>query len=149
LRQQIALERAFNAYSSELATILSPLLGQYGQTAEDRHVQSIAAAHPDYQTLTPGIVGWVEAQPAFVKNAYKQVLTEGATQDVVDLISTYKAAHGMAASAAPAPVAPTPAAQAAAAALAPVAARRSDPPAGAPDLNDFDSAFAEAARSLL
>ncbi len=146
IRQQIAMERAFNAFSTELAKVLSPMLGQYGKTAEERHVNAIAQAHPDYQAITPGIMAWVDKQPPFLKQTYTQVLTDGDTRDVIDLIGAYKSLHSAAPAAQPASA---PVSAAAAAALAPVAARRSDPPAGKPDENDFDSAFAEAARSLM
>jgi len=145
IRQQVAMERAFNAFSTELAKVLSPMLGQYGKTAEERHIGAIAQAHPDYQTITPGIMAWVNKQPQFLKDTYTRVLTDGETRDVIDLIGAYKSLH----SAAPASAASVAPSAAAAAALAPVATKRSDPPAGKPDENDYDSAFAEAARSLL
>ncbi|MGC9239759.1 MAG: hypothetical protein ACP5D5_08870, partial [Acidithiobacillus sp.] len=145
LRQQVAMQRAFNAFSQELAKVLSPLFNQVTEVSQDRHVQQIAKAHPDYEQLTPKVVEWVSQQPAFVRDAYQRVLYEGATQEVIDLLNFYKQQAGATAPSAPQP---DPKATAAAAAMAPVQSKRTTPAPTQPDPNDFASAFMEAVRSV-
>ncbi len=148
LRRQVDITRALNAFAGELGKILQPVLATSQQYASVSHEQAIASAHPDYREVTPGLLAWVEKQPGFVKAAYNDVLQNGGTRDVIDLLSAYKQTVGAAQTpaSAPAPAAAPASQQAAAAALAPVGSRRGQVPTGEVDPNDYDAAFAEAAK---
>lgn len=151
LHTQVVMGRALQQFALNIAQTLAPLVESVNAYRGETHESAIARAHPDYAALTPDLVNWVNTRPAFARDAYTQTLQNGGTQAVIELLSEFKEATGRnktapaeAPASAPAPVVPNPAAQA----LAPVTAKRSSPPRGAPDPNDFDGAFAEAAQTL-
>lgn len=126
------------------------------------HTQQVAGLVPDYKAEEEEAVGtWVETQPDYLRDAYKQVMQTGTSEQVADLIGRYRAASGVApapaapaaptAPAAPAPAAPaapgratelSEAAKQAAGSLAPVSSERTNVDVSG-DLTgqDFDSAF--------
>ena len=152
LRQ--ARAETLKAVTSTLDPVLQPVVQTVRQTEAERHYAAIVAAHPDYPQLYENIVGWIDKQPAYVKNAYLQVAQNGSSADVVDLITRFKQGSKPAEPAKVAATAPTtkppadlPAdAKQAASSLAVVASQRSVAPK-AIDKDDFDSAWAEAIRS--
>ena len=151
LHTQVVMGRALQQFALNIAQTLAPIVESVNAYRGETHESAIARAHPDYAALTPDLVNWVNTRPSFVRDAYTQTLQNGGTQAVIELLSEFKEATGRnktapaaAPASAPAPVVPNPAAQA----LAPVTAKRSSPPRGAPDPNDFDGAFAEAAQTL-
>lgn len=151
IRQTAAMQQALGAFSKQLGEFLAPILAQVGQQATQSHEQAIAAAHPDFQTISPALVAWVGEQPPFMRDTFNKVLSEGTTQQVVDLLTHYKRSVGQAAPAAVASAtapAVNPATQQAAAALAPVQSGRGAPSSKKADPDDFDGAFAEALSAL-
>lgn len=148
LRQQVAMQQAFGAFAQQLSEYLGPILAQVGQQAIASHEQQLAAAHPDYREITPRVVEWVDQQPPFLRQTFEQVLREGTTQQVVDLLTHFKRVSGAAPAAPAAAPAPAPAQAAAAAALAPVRTQRAAPAPRQVDMDDFDGAFAEALKAV-
>jgi hypothetical protein len=124
------------------------------QMQGDQHYNQLVEAHPDYDTIHADVIGWIEKQPEYLKNAFTHVAQEGSTQDVIDMISRFKAETGVSTdqgqSQTPrtrqAPRArkrqPDEAKQAAQS-LGVVNSQRSSTP-GVEDPNDFDSAWNEA-----
>jgi hypothetical protein len=156
------LKYVFGQVQSQLA----PLQQQLGQVGNTLHLGEVKALVPDYNENLEADVGkWVEEQPTYLQSAYKQVMQQGTSEEVADLIGRYRAATGTAAPAptpapTPAPAGTAPAAAPAAAApaaktgtelsqaakqavasLAPVGSERTQAPAGE-DPQDYSSAFA-------
>lgn len=155
---QAHVGNALARQSQEFNAILAPLVAQANRAEVNSHEGAIHAAHPDANTIAPAVVEWIKTQPALYQPMLNQVIQQGSTQQVVDLLNQYKAAIGQTSAApvapassvpsSPAPAKPSAAPALAAAALAAVpAAQRSKPAAGADPL-DFDAAFEEASGLL-
>src|ERR1043166_6881707 len=134
----------------EMAPWLQQLQTGYQTLAERTHLSDLYNSVEDYDAIRDKVVEWAENQPPYLKKAYQNVIKEGTVEEVQDLVARWRQAN-MPNSSAPAAakpaVEPSPAVKQAAASLAPVKTKRSaiiqtDDPA------DFDSAFAEAAKSI-
>lgn len=137
------------AVMSALNPVLAPITQNYQQTVGEQHYNAIVAAHPDYQEIYDDVVGWIDKQPNYMKNAYTEVAKNGSSADVIDLISRYKQATGVQ-TPKPAPAKPKPAAaelpdeaKQAASSLGVVTSQRTVVPK-VTDPGDFDSAWDEA-----
>lgn len=144
-------QKIMQEMSQQIEPMVSPAVQFAQQTQADQHVQQLEAAHPDYATIYNDIVGWVDGQPEYLKNAYTQVAQNGSTQEVIDLISRFKAETGKAQPEKPQPKAEKrdrtlpDEAKKAAASLGVVNSQRSAQ-AKAEDPNDFEGAWADATR---
>jgi hypothetical protein len=136
------------AYMNNQLGTVSPAVQNLVQA---QHVNAITTAHPDIQTVLPQVEAWVAGQPELLKKPFEAVLKEGSTQEVIDLVAHYKAQVKPVVPVTPAtpaaPVAPAvPAAQIAA--VRTVRSGRVTPSAkGAPDPDDYEGAWAEAAQA--
>lgn len=149
---------------SEVEKHTRPLFEQLRTVGNTLHMGELKQAVPDYsESLEAEVAAWVDTQPAYLQGAYKQVMQQGTSDEVADLIGRYRAATGTApapapASAAPQVPAPAPAkpaqtelssaAKQAAESLAPVSGDRSQVPQGE-DPMDFASAFARYAAETM
>ena len=124
------------------------------QMQGDQHYNKLVEAHPDYDTIHADVVGWIEQQPEYLKNAFTHVAQEGSTQDVIDMISRFKAETGVSTNQGQSQTPRTrqaprarkrqpDEAKQAAQSLGVVNSQRSSTP-GVDDPNDFDSAWNEA-----
>jgi hypothetical protein len=149
---------------TEVSKHTAPLIKQV-QTLQEQlrsvtntlHVGELKAAVPDYSdSLESEVASWVDTQPAYLQAGMKQVMQQGTSEEVADLIGRYRAATGTAPAApaaTPAPAKPaqtelSSAAKQAAASLAPVSSDRSQVPQGQ-DPGDFASAFARYAAETM
>lgn len=87
-------QRIMQEMSQQIEPMVTPAVQFAQQSQAQQHVQQLEAAHPDYATIYDDIVGWVDEQPEYLKNAYTQVAQNGSTQEVIDLISRFKAETG-------------------------------------------------------
>lgn len=143
---------------TEVHNFIAPALQQVNAMGNTLHTQELSNAVPDYSPdLEVQVAKWIETQPAYLQAPYLQVMQQGTSEEVADLIGRYRGATGTApAPAAPAPAggaapAPTPKAPAqtelsnlakqAAESLAPVSSDRTQVPVGE-DPQDFQTAFA-------
>jgi hypothetical protein len=131
----------------------TPLINSHLKSEATSFRGAVLKAHEDYDAVYPKLDGWIKAHPAYLQSGLLKAYNEGTAEEVIDLVSRYKQANGVKPQAA-APAAPEqgetkkPAA-AAAAALAPVDTKRTTPKPSGDDPNDYDSAFDEAAASLM
>lgn len=146
----------------EIGAHVAPLFDQLRTVGNHLHTQELSQKVEGYSAAEEdAVVAWVDSQPSYLQTAYKQVMQNGTSDEVADLIGRYRASTGAAptappaaaAPAAPAPTAPAPApaaapaselsdaAKQAVASLAPVSGERSAVPQGE-DKGDFDNAFA-------
>jgi len=138
----------------EVAKYTQPLFEQMRTVGNTLHMGELKQAVPDYsEALEADVAKWIDTQPGYLQNGMKQVMQQGTSDEVADLIGRYRVASGtVTAPAAPAAQAPTApgkpaktelssAAKQAAESLAPVSGDRSQIPAGE-DPDDFVSAFA-------
>lgn len=125
------------------------------EQAQAAHLAKIKDAHKDFDVLVPKIPEWIKTQPAILQPRLQQVYEAGDTQSVIDLFTMYKDSTGMNKPAESAEVIAAREAKEEAAkkardeaqSMTPVKSSRTvtAPRAGAPDPNDFEGAFKEAA----
>ena len=132
----------------------TPLINSHLKSEATSFRGAVLKAHEDYDAVYPKLEGWIKTHPAYLQSGLLKAYNEGTAEEVIDLVSRYKQANGVKPQAA-APAAPEqgetkkPAAAVAAAALAPVDTKRTTPKPSGDDPNDYDSAFDEAAASLM
>lgn len=128
---------------------LAPLRAKEQAEAADAHVSAVLAAHPDAGSIAQSVEldNWIKAQPSYLQPAMRQVQEGGTTEQVIELISNFKAATGATQAAAPGHKQAAQAAQEAISRVtAPVPASLSDIPGGRPGdvtLNDRMASMSE------
>ena len=141
-----------NYIFSQFAQHMVPVQQTLQAVAERSHLSDLEAQVNDYGDIRDKVINWAAQQPAYLQGAYSRVIQQGTTEEVVDLISRYRASTG--ANISPNPVsAPAPkaepklsdAAKQAAAALAPVRSKRTAT-SNVVDPQDFESAFSQFAQ---
>lgn len=102
LREQLKAE-LLSEVRAELKAELAPIQQRHAKTANDAHLGAIYAAHPDADSLVESkeLNDWIEAQPAFVRKAYRDVLSPtpgvgGSAEQVIEFFDTFKRATGKA-----------------------------------------------------
>jgi hypothetical protein len=101
--QTLAAEAAGKS-KSEMAAELEPLKQHMAHQAAEAHFNAINAKHPDVGSIVESTEfnRWVDAQPSFVRDAYKVVLEKGTATQVVEMLDTYRTANPAKSAAAPA-----------------------------------------------
>ena len=128
---------------------LAPLRAKEQVASADAHVSAVLAAHPDAGSIAQSVEldNWIKAQPSYLQPAMRQVQEGGTTEQVIELISNFKAATGATQTAAPGHKQAAQAAQEAISRVtAPVPASLSDIPGGRPGdvtLNDRMASMSE------
>lgn len=128
---------------------LAPLRAKEQVASADAHVSAVLAAHPDAGSIAQSVEldNWIKAQPSYLQPAMRQVQEGGSTEQVIELISNFKAATGATQTAAPGHKQAAQAAQEAISRVtAPVPASLSDIPGGRPGdvtLNDRMASMSE------
>jgi 2',3'-cyclic-nucleotide 2'-phosphodiesterase (5'-nucleotidase family) len=134
---------------AEIAKVVSPIKEITDTLAQRTHYQDIEQKIGQYDdSLRDQVESWMKTQPDYLQSAYQQVIDQGTSEQVADLVARFRKETGQAPQSA---AAPKPAgakggtelsapAKQAAAALEPVETKRtvieqSDDP------NDFDKAF--------
>lgn len=81
---------------AELDKELAPLKVQHAQTAVEAHFAKIEAAHPDVDSIAQSaeLEAWISKQPSFVRDGFKAVIDHGTADQVIEALTTYKAASG-------------------------------------------------------
>ncbi len=151
LRRRAEYRDLVNHVFSEVAKELGPVAQTLRTLSERAHLTDLRESVDDYDDVRDKVIDWVNNQPSYLQTAYKHVIQQGTPMEVADLVSRYKTETGISA---PMPT-PAPkmeselplATKQAVASLAPVSSKRSTV-VTTPDLNDFDGAFAEAAKGL-
>lgn len=149
---QAALANQKREILTQVQQQMAPIQQATVKSQEAMHWGSIAAAHPDYQTVANALPAWIESQPFKVAQKYMHAYQGGSTAEVVELITAYKQAIG---STGAAPAHPASSAVQATPRVAPVSkaalAATAAPPKAqrstvttSRDPGDFESAFAEA-----
>jgi hypothetical protein len=131
----------------QVGAVVTPLAASVAANDAERHETAIRAAHPDADEVVPLVGEWIKKQPAYLQAAYQKVYDDGSTKEVNDLFTRFKTETGYKVKPAAVVVPPKPGPTAEEiAAGAPVGTRRSTPnPKGAPDKDNYDAAFDEAA----
>ena len=129
---------------------LAPLRAKEQVASADAHVSAVLAAHPDAGSIAQSVEldNWIKAQPSYLQPAMRQVQEGGSTEQVIELISNFKAATGATQkTAAPGHKQAAQAAQEAISRItAPIPASLSDIPGGRPGdvtLNDRMASMSE------
>lgn len=128
---------------------LAPIRAKEQADSADAHVSAVLAAHPDAGSIAQSVEldNWIKAQPSYLQPAMRQVQEGGTTEQVIELISNFKAATGATQAAAPGHKQAAQAAQEAISRVAaPIPASLSDIPGGRPGdvtLNDRMASMSE------
>lgn len=83
---------------AEVSAATAPLRQQEQQNAMDSHYGAILQAHPDAASVVQSaeLDAWVKSCPSYAQPAMRQVLKDGETAQVIELLSSFKAATGTA-----------------------------------------------------
>lgn len=70
---------------------------QQAKSVQQQHFDAIAQAHPDFESIAESqeFLNWMDAQPSIVKGAYDQVLSQGTSAQVNELLGMYKQANNL------------------------------------------------------
>ena len=81
-----------------LSSTIDPITESYTKSTSDNHYKTIKAAHDDFEKYRDNgeIVSWMDSLPAYKKEGYKKAYSDGSTEEVIDLIGTFKEAMGYA-----------------------------------------------------
>ncbi len=121
-----------------------PRLDQFEQWQQSQavqsHVNAIAEVHPDFQEVgaSQAFEGWINQQPSFLRDTYQHIRSQGDAGQVIEMLNQYK---GQQSNGGRQPV------NNSGARRVPVKSGRSVIPSGGADMNDYDSAWDEAAGS--
>ncbi|WPG35311.1 hypothetical protein [Variovorax sp. EBFNA2] len=79
---------------AEVAKALAPLRAQQAQTASTGHIDAIYKAHPDADSMVESaeLNAWIDTQPSFVRDGFRDVLKQGTSQQVIELFDSFKKA---------------------------------------------------------
>ena len=145
---------------SEMGKVLAPLQQSVSVITGNDHVDAIYSAHADYDQAYNPCMEWIGKQPAFLKNAYENVVKNGTSEEVISMMQKFKDETKWSAKPATAPAAAATkpsakpqgkaelsvAAKQAAQAIGAVGTKRGGAPT-AQDPADYDGAWAEATTS--
>lgn len=98
LTRQEAQRIAQEEVKAQVAEALRPYQEQQQAEADSSHMAAIRAAHPDLDSILESaeLEAWKDAQPSYVKQGIVHVMLNGSTQEVIELLDTYKASTGVA-----------------------------------------------------
>jgi hypothetical protein len=156
LKKELAEIKALLATTVEnIKGQIAPVIESAHTSAEEKHINTIYGAHADADKIYPDVLKWIDTQPKFLQDAYKQTLEKGSAVSVVELFDTYKTVAGLKAT----PEEEDPAKKAAEEAAAAEKADRLKRMEGTgtvrtsataeEDADDFDSAFDIEAKKLV
>lgn len=148
---------------SQVAPVFKQMQETIDQLSARAQYGDLKETIPEYtDALVDKVTAWAEAQPSYLRDAYKSVITSGSPQDVTDLVKRYRAETGdnvtqqtqqqQQTQRAQVPAKPKaelpPGTKQAAAAMAPVSSKRSAVAASV-DPSDFNGAFDQYAKQGL
>ena len=150
---------AMRSIYQDIAREMAPFVQTVNALADRTQLQDLETQVPDYAQIADQLTSWVDKQPTWLRPAYQRVIDSGTSAEVIDLINLYKGTVGSATTQqqpqggtgvqaqtqARSATELSPAARQAAARLAPISSKRANATTAAPQ--DFDGAFAEAART--
>lgn len=146
-RKQLEAEfdKKLQAALAKVQEQMAPFAKVVQETEQDRFVREVTAQHPDAQMILPSVEKWVGALPPALRKAYTAILETGTSGEVSELFSYYKQLHPTAPAAPAATKEKDKAREARLDKMAGVRSERTGITAE-PDPNDFEGAFAQAAR---
>lgn len=90
---------------AELEAMVAPIKAKEATAVHDTHYNAIYEAHPDADSIAESteFAQWRDSQASFMRPAIDLVFKEGATKDVIELFSRFKAETGSSQPATPSP----------------------------------------------
>lgn len=136
---------------SKLTEVVQPIQAQQAKSAVEAHYQAIYAAHPDADSLVESkeLADWIAKQPSFARAGYQAALTQGTTEQVIELFGAFKEATGSAKATAEVPDVASAAKAALAKAKPAVPSSLSEIPAGSAAPHDEATAMLEASSTAI
>lgn len=89
--------KAVAEINAKFEQVLAPIKAQEQTTALEAHFKALTDANPDHNEIAAGkpLQDWIESQPSFVRDHYKTVFERGTTDQVIELVSTFKRQSGI------------------------------------------------------
>lgn len=89
-------QRAAAMVDAKLEAALAPFKQREATTAANAHDQAIYSVHPDAHEVheSAEFKAWMGSQPGYARAAIQQTLDKGSAQQVIEVLSTFKAAAG-------------------------------------------------------
>ena len=80
---------------ADLKSAVTPIQKSARESAAEAHFNAIRSAHEDFDTLVENgkLAEWVKSLPAYARPGAEAVMERGSTQDVIELVTSYKSAH--------------------------------------------------------
>lgn len=93
---QMVEQRAAAMVDAKLKEALAPIRQREAKSAADAHQQAIFSAHPDAAEIheSAEFKAWVGGQPGYARGAIEHALSDGTTEQVIEVFSAFKAAAG-------------------------------------------------------
>lgn len=87
------VEKAVNDIVSQR---LSNIEQQYERDLVRKHVEAIYTAHPDADSIQESreFAGWIDSLPSYVKSSVKQIIQQGTSEQVIDMLNDFKKSQG-------------------------------------------------------
>lgn len=88
--------KAIAEINAKFEQVLAPIKVQEQAAALEAHFKALTDANPDHNEIAAGkpLQDWIESQPSFVRDHYKAVFERGTTNQVIELVSTFKKQSG-------------------------------------------------------
>jgi len=81
-------QQAFEMFVKSMA----PVLTTTEEISDERHFGAIKKEHADFEKYRDdgSIESWINSKPKYLQDAFTKVYNEGSSQDVIDLLNTFK-----------------------------------------------------------
>lgn len=82
---------------NEIKTRVEPVQQQVYMTEQQRHINTIRAAHPDLNAIMDSgdLVKWIQTLPSVMRTGATYVYQYGSAEEIIGLLNDYKAARGV------------------------------------------------------
>ena len=155
--EQIARARAREIAQEQATQAVQPLQERQQQVDSQEHYRRVTETHPDAEQLagSDDLWQWIDSQPDSYRDFYNSVAENGSADDVIRMLSDFKAANGVGGSSNPQDSSQDDQSTSEQGGHQPARRAPQRPPSRSPsgprrgeaDPNDFDSAFDEALRA--
>lgn len=81
---------------ARVSKALEPLQAKQATDSARAHYDAIYTAHPDADSIAESkeLADWINSQPSYARDAYAAVLSQGSTEQVIELFDAFKQATG-------------------------------------------------------
>jgi len=94
--QQVVEQKVVAQVEARVKQTLEPIQQKHAVDATTAHYAAIYGKHPDADSIVESkeLGDWIGSQPSFVRDAYVNVLSNGSTEQVIEMLDRFKEATG-------------------------------------------------------